>query len=755
MAKRMALIVGINDYGEASDLETLHYAEADADAINETLKHVSNFNTQLILGKQATRSEIIKTLGTFYPEKDIDLFMFYFAGHGELIQEIGMHCLHCYGSQFGDTIDTLNLAEWANRIKRNISADQIVLVVDACRNKVYRGMSERGSSAGLNSSVRTALSEISNIPGDVQVNHNVAKVKPKLLYTLLSSGVGQVSYEDYELKHGIFSYALIEEIKKNGKKLPLSQLRKRIGDFTYNRCKRKKWSPEQIPEWIEPSLSGEVYLLDISEESNRIDLPDYDQHIGKAISNILKAFPSPYGTRGYVRRYEKGSLYLITKVGKPKLEWAKIEKGMSFRVYDSPPIGVRYETMGGSRSELGFPVWEMNDAWGSQKGIWKSRGLVQFFEGGNIYFCQRYGAHSLLTGKIRDMISNSEKEVKISDKIENTKLTGGLFGFPISEEMIIVSSTRAVGNVQRFEYGLIIDWSGGVYGIVKGFYDLYQSLVEWNSDLGFPMSDEIPITSSISQIAGSIQYFENGCMVWNINTDEYLFIAGLIFLEWKEKKDKYGFPINNPYHVEDGFEQLFEGGEISTDIDLYLNPSHIRPDHQNQIFIKGKKLAAETDKFIEKKYKNNAQKTSIGFGFSKKQLNTLHTLYDRFGHIFSSSLSAYLRASIDIRLSSIEEMPYSTFIFSLPDPTYFNAISISPLEGISILEINLEILFPMINKILGVKSEEFTSGMRTITDIERTLIQGIINLALRDLTEAWRPINKFKLSVVLDPIRKG
>jgi flagellar motor switch protein FliM len=64
-----------------------------------------------------------------------------------------------------------------------------------------------------------------------------------------------------------------------------------------------------------------------------------------------------------------------------------------------------------------------------------------------------------------------------------------------------------------------------------------------------------------------------------------------------------------------------------------------------------------------------------------------------------------------------------------------------------VLETNLEILFLMI-KIIGVKRKDFNDGRQTITDIERTLIQGIINLALRDVEEAWKPINKFKISVV-------
>jgi flagellar motor switch protein FliM len=133
---------------------------------------------------------------------------------------------------------------------------------------------------------------------------------------------------------------------------------------------------------------------------------------------------------------------------------------------------------------------------------------------------------------------------------------------------------------------------------------------------------------------------------------------------------------------------------------------------------------------------------------SKEQLRSLHYLHDRFARNFSSSLSAYLRALIDVNLYSVEQFTYAEFILSLPDPTYFNAISMKPLEGNAVLEINPKILFPMIDKILGGKGEDFGGGMRTITDIERTLIEGVVKLILRDLEESWKQIIKLKMKIV-------
>jgi flagellar motor switch protein FliM len=133
---------------------------------------------------------------------------------------------------------------------------------------------------------------------------------------------------------------------------------------------------------------------------------------------------------------------------------------------------------------------------------------------------------------------------------------------------------------------------------------------------------------------------------------------------------------------------------------------------------------------------------------SKEQLRSLYYLHDRFARSISSSLSTYLRALIDVNLYSVEQFTYAEFLLSLSDPAYFNFISMDPLEGSAILEFNPKILFSMIDKILGGKGEDFGGALRTVTDIERTLIEGVVKVILRDLEESWKPLIKLKMTIV-------
>nr|WP_320132185.1 flagellar motor switch protein FliM [uncultured Holophaga sp.] len=124
---------------------------------------------------------------------------------------------------------------------------------------------------------------------------------------------------------------------------------------------------------------------------------------------------------------------------------------------------------------------------------------------------------------------------------------------------------------------------------------------------------------------------------------------------------------------------------------------------------------------------------------SREQMRTLHFMHDRFARNFSSSLSAYLRTITEVNLVSVEQLSYQEFLLSVPDPTCFNAISIRPLEGAFALEVNPQLVFPIIDKMLGGPGDPLKQ-MRTMTDIEQSIFDGVLKLVLDDLREAWRGI---------------
>jgi len=124
---------------------------------------------------------------------------------------------------------------------------------------------------------------------------------------------------------------------------------------------------------------------------------------------------------------------------------------------------------------------------------------------------------------------------------------------------------------------------------------------------------------------------------------------------------------------------------------------------------------------------------------NKEQIRSLHFLHDRFARNISTSLSAYLRSVTEVNVTSVEQFTYSEFLMSLPDPTAFYAISLSPVEGLAALELNPAVAFSMIDRMLG-GSGQGMAPTRGLTEIEHNVIDGVVKLVLEQLTETWRNV---------------
>ena len=124
---------------------------------------------------------------------------------------------------------------------------------------------------------------------------------------------------------------------------------------------------------------------------------------------------------------------------------------------------------------------------------------------------------------------------------------------------------------------------------------------------------------------------------------------------------------------------------------------------------------------------------------SQDQMRSIHLMHEYFGRNFASSLSAYLRNFVDVKLVNLEQESYSAFLKGIPDPTMFSSIGMRPLDDNLALEMNPSVVFPMIDLILGGPGLAPTDN-RNLTEIEMNIIDGVLRLAMRDLRSAWNPI---------------
>ncbi len=122
---------------------------------------------------------------------------------------------------------------------------------------------------------------------------------------------------------------------------------------------------------------------------------------------------------------------------------------------------------------------------------------------------------------------------------------------------------------------------------------------------------------------------------------------------------------------------------------------------------------------------------------SKDQMRSLEAIHESFARNFGASLSGFLRTIVEVRVANIEQLTYSEFIHSLPNPTCFNLLNAAPLEGQLCLEISPLIIYPIIDRLLGGSSAELFIPQRPLTSIEWRLVKRISDRAVTCLSEVW------------------
>lgn len=125
--------------------------------------------------------------------------------------------------------------------------------------------------------------------------------------------------------------------------------------------------------------------------------------------------------------------------------------------------------------------------------------------------------------------------------------------------------------------------------------------------------------------------------------------------------------------------------------------------------------------------------------FSKDQIRTLQMMHETFARLTTTSLSAQLRTLVSVHVASVDQLTYEEFIRSIPNPTTLAVVNMDPLKGSSVLEIDPSITFTVIDRLFGGAGEP-TKLTRELTDIELSVMEGIIVRILGNLRESWAQV---------------
>lgn len=138
--------------------------------------------------------------------------------------------------------------------------------------------------------------------------------------------------------------------------------------------------------------------------------------------------------------------------------------------------------------------------------------------------------------------------------------------------------------------------------------------------------------------------------------------------------------------------------------------------------------------------------------FSKDQIRTLYMMHENFARLLNTYLSTNLRSMVNVEVVSVEQLTYEEFVRSMSNPSVIGVLNMSPLKGNVLLELNPNVSFAIMDRLLGGLGEALDK-IRTLTDIEETVMRKVMDNILKNFSEAWQ--NVIKISPKLETIESN
>ena len=131
------------------------------------------------------------------------------------------------------------------------------------------------------------------------------------------------------------------------------------------------------------------------------------------------------------------------------------------------------------------------------------------------------------------------------------------------------------------------------------------------------------------------------------------------------------------------------------------------------------------------------------------RMPTLDVINDRFTRFFRNSLSSMLRRMVDITPVSMDTLKFGNFMRSLPVPTSIHIVKVEPLRGNSLVVLEAGLAFALIDCFFGGRG---TTGVkvegREFTAIEQRMLYKVVDAAIKEWTNAWKPVYELNFSYV-------
>lgn len=223
--QRWALIIGIGNFVDPN-IEPLKYTAADAQSFQDALldPKIGNFpldHVHSLLNEQATTVNIKIQLNWLARSAGPDdVVVVYVATHGSSrdLDTVGVNYIITHDTVIGPNIDpdelyatALPMVEIANAIATRVKAGRAAIFLDTC----YSGNAAVKDTKLIAPGIKNAA------PSAKMLDH-IKQGSGRMVFA--ASGTEQESLESDTLKHGFFTYYLVQALHQQGGTTPLSKI---------------------------------------------------------------------------------------------------------------------------------------------------------------------------------------------------------------------------------------------------------------------------------------------------------------------------------------------------------------------------------------------------------------------------------------------------------------------------------------------------------------------------------------------------
>lgn len=149
---------------------------------------------------------------------------------------------------------------------------------------------------------------------------------------------------------------------------------------------------------------------------------------------------------------------------------------------------------------------------------------------------------------------------------------------------------------------------------------------------------------------------------------------------------------------------------------------------------------------------NKSEREVVTFDFrlphrlSKNQLRTMQAIHENFSEAFASYLLSRLQTTVNISVTSVDQLFYSEYVLSIPSPSCLHVFHIAGSEASALLEFSPQLVMAMVSRLLG-GSTDSVKKTRQITKLEQSIIKGIAERAVVDLQKSWKTVAELNFKI--------